>query len=718
MHGNTPDEVSALRLRLRDAGFPPTPVVGKAPCTTAWQRLIDVKDADIAGWRLNFPNATNTGIITKYAPALDIDILKPDAVAAVVELVRRRFSERGRILLRTGLAPKVLIPFRMPACRDVKKIELGPFKKIPIAFKPATEGAKAEKLEFLADGQQFVAFGIHPDTGQPYTWDGGEPGDVTWLDLPEINEAEAKSLIEEAAQLLTDGFGYTRPNGKSSSKPSDNPFEAEGKGLKRGRTDKEIFELLKSSRHPENWHLPMRDAIASMVGRGWSKAVIKMVCAQYAEDGIKDRDIDKLIDTAIDKWQRQQDEKPPPPPPPPCSLDECHEVFQQYFGETFDLDALDIMLAVAASQKLDGDPVWLLVVSGSGAAKTEMVQSLGGAGAHITSTIASEGALLSGARKKVKNATGGLLRKIGSEGTLVIKDVTSILSGLSNEPRGAVLAALREIYDGRWERNVGSDGGQTLTWMGRITVIGAVTTAWDAHHAVVSVMGDRFVLVRIDSATKTTRLASGHQAMGNTGNEIEMRPKLAAAVGGVLANIQGCDIKLTAAERTRLVNAANIVTLARTAVELDYKRDVIDSHAPEMPTRFVKQLMQVVRGSVAVGISREKAMELAIRCARDSMSPLRSAVLCDVAINPQSGVGDVRKRIGKPWQTTKRTMEALTMLGLLTCDETTEPSMNEGGETDGRKKWEYRLADNIDCDALLAMAGLDNPFATVGSVRA
>src|SRR5262249_54807127 len=97
-----------------------------------------------------------------------------------------------------------------------------------------------------------------------------------------------------------------------------------------------------------------------------------------------------------------------------------------------------------------------------------------------------------------KNATGGLLRKIGDRGILVIKDVTSVLSADRNV-RGGVLAALREVYDGRWERNVGSDGGQTLTWVGRIVIVGAVTTAWDTAHAVVAAMGDRFVLIRIDS---------------------------------------------------------------------------------------------------------------------------------------------------------------------------------------------------------------------------
>jgi hypothetical protein len=43
-------------------------------------------------------------------------------------------------------------------------------------------------------------------------------------------------------------------------------------------------------------------------------------------------------------------------------------------------------------------------------------------------------------------------------------------------------------------------------------------------------------------------------------------------------------------------------------------------HAPEMPTRFAKQLTQIIRGGVAVGMSRKRAMKLAIRCARDSSS--------------------------------------------------------------------------------------------------
>jgi hypothetical protein len=387
-------------------------------------------------------------------------------------------------------------------------------------------------------------------------------------------------------------------------------------------------------------------------------------------------------------------------PQPRCTLDELHNVFRKWLGNEYDMDAIDAVAATAAAERLDGDPLWLLIVSGPGAAKTETVQALSGCDAHITSTIQSEGALLSAtsAKARTKKATGGLLRKIGEHGILVIKDVTSILSA-DRQVRGGVLAAIREIYDGRWERNVGTDGGQTLTWTGRIAVIGAVTTAWDTAHAVISAMGDRFVLLRIDS--NEGRKPSGQRAIRNTGDETQMREQLAAAVAGVVQHAAITVDDLTPAEEDQILNASDIVTLARTAVERDYAGEIINSHAPEMPTRFAKQLTQMLRGGVAIGMPRERSLQLVIRCARDSIPPLRLEILLDLAEYPDSRPGDVRRRIDKPWRTTKREMEALHMLGLLRCREASQP--DEGGKD--KTVWRYTLADDFDRKTLLAMAG-------------
>lgn len=390
------------------------------------------------------------------------------------------------------------------------------------------------------------------------------------------------------------------------------------------------------------------------------------------------------------------------------TLENMHNTFHRWLGADYDTDAIDAVVAAAAAIRLDGDPVWVLLVGGPGNAKTETVSALATTGAHAVSTIASEGALLSGTSKgeRADDATGGLLRDVGDVGVVVLKDVTSILS-LPASTKAGVLAALREIYDGRWTRVIGADGGRTLEWTGRICVVGAVTTAWDQAHSVVSAMGDRFVLLRMDS-TKN-RLAGGRQAIANTGSEAAMRADLSSAVAAVLAQQVSTTPELTdfrtrfaRADRNAtgdgkrtdgeaehygvgeiLLAAANLVTLGRTAVIRDNNQNVVDRHEPEMPTRFAKQLAQIVRGGVSIGMSEFRAVGLAIRCARDSMPPIRLAILTDLAAHPDSRPAQVEARLQKPKRTILRELEALHMLGMVVLNGA-----------------DYRLANGIEPAAL------------------
>lgn len=362
-------------------------------------------------------------------------------------------------------------------------------------------------------------------------------------------------------------------------------------------------------------------------------------------------------------------------------LTEAHETFRRWFGKEYDLAGLDVILAAAAVEQLDGDPLWVLLISGSGNAKTETVQALERV-ATVTSSINSEGALLSGTsqRDRAENATGGLLRSLGDRGVLVLKDMTSVLS-MNRDRRAPVMSALRDVYDGWWTREMGVDGGRTLTWTGRIVIVGACTTAWDTHHEVVAAMGDRFVLLRMDSTVG--RREAARQAIANTGSEKAMRDELATAVVRVLTAVDRAPVHLSSEEVDRLVDAANLVTQARTGVDRDHGSNPTYAHAAEMPTRFAKQLAQVVRGGVSIGMSRTAAMRLAVRCARDSVLPIRMEILTDVADHPCSTVAAVQRRIDKPRMTVDRQLQALHLLELL--------SESSRG---------YSLAEDVDLDVL------------------
>jgi hypothetical protein len=245
------------------------------------------------------------------------------------------------------------------------------------------------------------------------------------------------------------------------------------------------------------------------------------------------------------------------------------------------------------------------------------------------------------------------------------------------------------------ELSPGSTCFRLFPWKGRVVMVGAVTTAWDSHHAVVPVMRDRFVLLRINGTQ--SRIASGTKAIENTGHETEMRDGLARLAAGVIAGVDPTRAPTpTKHEQQAILAAANPVSLARTAVEFDYRGDVIDAHAPEAPTRLAKQLTQLFRGAVAIGIDRAAALRLAVRCARDSMPPIRLQIIQDLAASPHSTPTEVRKRIGKPRATVDRQLQALHTLGVVWLDEVEV----EGAFGKVQTHSHYSLTDDIDPGAL------------------
>src|SRR5262249_29653092 len=142
--------------------------------------------------------------------------------------------------------------------------------------------------------------------------------------------------------------------------------------------------------------------------------------------------------------------------------------------------------------------VWLMLVGPPGSGKSELLQSLLRLrSTHEAATI-TEPSLLSGTRdaERTEGAKGGLLKTIGGFGILILKEFTSILS-MNRDARAALLAALREIYDGHWTRHVGVDGGRSLTWAGKLGIVAACTETIDRHHEVMSAMGERFALFRL-----------------------------------------------------------------------------------------------------------------------------------------------------------------------------------------------------------------------------
>jgi hypothetical protein len=216
-------------------------------------------------------------------------------------------------------------------------------------------------------------------------------------------------------------------------------------------------------------------------------------------------------------------------------------------------------------------------------------------------------------------------------------------------------------------------------------------------------MGPRFVIIR--SSARVGRLAAGKRAIGNAGKESTIREKISHAVAALIAGAKLDNVELNKREQEDLVAAADVVTLARTGVEIDYQGNVVDSHEPEMPTRFAKQLALIFRGALAIGIDRKAALALALRCARDSIPPIRLSVLRDLRDNDVDDcrVIDIAKRLRKPWTTIRRTLDALYVLDLVNYVEADDDNSNEDDDgKDGKKSkaMHYALAVGVNLAAL------------------
>jgi bifunctional DNA primase/polymerase-like protein len=196
-----------LRLQLVQAGYIPIALHGKVPPQRSWQKTESVTPAMLAMWDKSWPDATNTGVLTRLMPTLDVDILDAAAASHVAAFVRERYEDAGYVLARTGKAPKFAIPFRTEE----------PFKKIVVNL-IAPDGSEGQKIEFLADGEQVVVNGIHPETKQSYRWSNGGLEQVKLEDLPYIREDEARALVDELVEFLIRNFGYKRTPGRPKDK--------------------------------------------------------------------------------------------------------------------------------------------------------------------------------------------------------------------------------------------------------------------------------------------------------------------------------------------------------------------------------------------------------------------------------------------------------------------------------------------------------------------
>lgn len=202
----SPDDLTDLRLKLHRGGYLPVPVLGshvamkaagKRPMMKGWETVCASADeTEITRWTKAQRNCTNTGLLCGDLVGVDIDVLDRDHAHRLTCIATEMLGMSP--LSRIGRAPKILLAFRTDA----------PFDKVQTSEFHMLNGTLA-RVEVLATGQQFVAFGIHPDTKAPYHWPECSPLDVPLHELPLVSQDRCAAFIAAAEGYLRKVGGQT-----------------------------------------------------------------------------------------------------------------------------------------------------------------------------------------------------------------------------------------------------------------------------------------------------------------------------------------------------------------------------------------------------------------------------------------------------------------------------------------------------------------------------
>jgi putative DNA primase/helicase len=161
-------------------------------CGLAQWTQLPVSNQDIETWD-TWPGA-GVGIRTGHVVGVDIDVTD-EALSLAIEQVA--LKELGPAPSRIGNPPKRLLPYQIEK----------PIKKTRDEYIHGDTG-ELHAVEILGDGQQFVAEGIHPKTGKPYTWERGDLVELGFDGLTEICQERLEAFRREV-QAVMEGAGLT-----------------------------------------------------------------------------------------------------------------------------------------------------------------------------------------------------------------------------------------------------------------------------------------------------------------------------------------------------------------------------------------------------------------------------------------------------------------------------------------------------------------------------
>jgi hypothetical protein len=219
--------------------------------------------------------------------------------------------------------------------------------------------------------------------------------------------------------------------------------------------------------------------------------------------------------------------------------------------------------------------------------------------------------------------------QLGERGLMVASDFGTLLNE-HGSTRNRIFACLREVFDGKFVRQLGTDGGRTFAWAGHAGFTGACTEAIDSPSIDLGLLGERFTYFRVPPVTAGEDYLACVVADENAGHQPRIRSDRARLVADFFDGLAlPAELPpLSEEQQSRLITLAGVGTKCRSSVVRDgYSREIelVPNH--ERSPRLYSQLRQLHAGFTVIGTPEVDVWRLLAKAALDGIHPGRRAVL-------------------------------------------------------------------------------------------
>ncbi len=348
-----------------------------------------------------------------------------------------------------------------------------------------------------------------------------------------------------------------------------------------------------------------------------------------------------------------------------------------------DVGIVRVTLAAAIANRvnLHDKPVWLLILAGSSAGKTIMLQLLDKCGAwiHPIDTLTTN-TFASGLQRDEEVS---LLRK-ANNGVLVFKDFTTITT-MNEEGQREIMGQLRAIYDGSFDKKTGN--ANDVKWVGKIGIIAAGTIAVQRKMRQYSENGERFLnyIIKVADPKDITRKAMANQKDIKM-KETELAEIVKKFVNQKLSEVFSNPKEIPPEIEEEMVQVADFCTMARSPVQMNKKNPAVVDFVPdrEMPPRMAMMLKNIAVSLMVISgeeLLSEFNAKIIYKIGLDSIPVERRMMLRILAQYREATTRNIAIKTNYTTETVKAWLTQLNALKMV-------DRIGSGGG--GGDKWELR----------------------------